>query len=66
MLNQVLAKIFDFFKTKSPKVYALFIAVVGVVWALDGMGILDLPQVVIDTLLALGLVSGTHTSNIKQ
>lgn len=65
-MNAILAKVFEFFKTRSPKIYAIFIAVVGVVWVLQGQGVLHLPQFVVDTLIALGLVSGTHTTAVLK
>ena len=65
-MNTILVAIFEFFKTKSPKVFAIFVAIVGLVWVLQGQGIIHLPQAVVDILIALGLVSGTHTTNILK
>lgn len=63
-MNLILAKLFAFFKTKNPKIYAIVIAIIGGVWILNGQGIIHLPQAVVDVLLAVGLVSGTSTSDI--
>lgn len=65
-MNAILAKVFEFFKTKSPKIYAVFIAAIGLLWVLQGQGVIHIPQPIVDTLIALGLVTGTHTSNILK
>lgn len=65
-MTSILAKVFEFFKTKSPKIYAIFVALIGLLWVLNGQGVLHLPQPIIDTLIALGLISGTHTSNLLK
>lgn len=66
MFNSILTAVFDFFKTKSPKVYAVFISVIAMVWVLQGQGFIGLPQWLIDSLLALGLISGTSTPDSKK
>lgn len=63
-MNAILAKIFEFFKTKSPKIYAIFIAVIALVWTLDGQGVINIPQAIEDILISLGFVTGVHTSAI--
>lgn len=65
-LTSILTSLFDFFKTKSPKVYAVFIGVIALVWVADGQGFINLPQVVVDLLLALGLVAGTSTPKVNK
>lgn len=65
-MNTLLAKLFQFFKTKNPKLYALFIAIIAAVWILQGQGIIHLPQAVVDGLIGLGLVTGTHTAAIVK
>lgn len=66
MFNSILTAVFDFFKAKSPKVYAVFVALVAVVWVMQGQGFIGLPQWVVDALLAVGLVSGTSTPDSKK
>lgn len=65
-MNHILVAVFDFFKTKSPKLYAIFVAVVGVVLVLDGQGYVNVPQWIEDTLIALGLFGGVHTTQAKK
>jgi len=42
------------------------VALVGLVWVLQGQGIIHLPQAIVDILIALGLVSGTHTTALLR
>ena len=65
-MEQLLAKIFDFFKTKSPRLFAIMVIVIGAVYGLQEAGIIHLPQAVVNILVSLGLVSGTHTSSILK
>lgn len=65
-MNYILIAVFDFFKTKSPKLYAVFVALVGLVLVLDGQGYIDVPQWIEDVLITLGLVGGVHTSAAKK
>ncbi len=64
MITTILAKVFEFFKTKSPVFYSIFLGIIGLVWIANGQGWINLPQIVVDTLIALGLVTGTHTTAI--
>jgi len=66
MINTLLAKLFAKFKTKNPKYYSIMLSVIAAVWILNGQGIIHLPQQVVDCLIALGLVSGTHTTEIIE
>jgi hypothetical protein len=66
MFNSILIAVIDFFKTKSPKLYAIFVALVAFVWVLKGQGVVNFPQWLVDSLIALGLVSGAHTTDAKK
>lgn len=66
IILKFLAKIFDKFKLKNPMVYSFLLAAVAAVWILNGQGVIHLPQYVVDALLALGLLSGTHTTDILK
>jgi hypothetical protein len=61
-MNHILAAVFNFFKTRSPKYYALFVAVVLAVMVADGQGFINVPQWIEDILITAGIITGVHTT----
>ena len=69
--NVFLAKIFEQFKTKSPSLAAGIILFLGTIiyWANNGLGDLigyDLSKVVSVVSIVLGLLTGTHTTEVLK
>lgn len=65
-MDKLLSALFDFFKLKSPKVFAVFVAVIGVILVLDQQTIISLPEWVKTLLMGIGLVTGTSTPGSKK
>jgi hypothetical protein len=57
----ILSKFFDFFKFKSPKLFAAFIIIVGALLALDVEQVINLPDALVKFLVGLGLFTSTST-----
>lgn len=70
-MNEFLAKIFEAFKAKSPKLAAAIILILGsiVYWAQNGLSELigyDLSIYVKYIAIALGFLQGAHTTDILK
>lgn len=63
-MNLILAKLFEFFKMKSPKIYGFFVLGAAFVYFANGQNLIHVPAWVIDTIVALGFVSGVKTTEI--
>lgn len=70
-INQILAKFFETFKTKNPSLTAVIILVLGTIVYLsdNGLGTIvgyDLTVVVKYVSIALGFLTGAHTTQILE
>lgn len=70
-MNEILAKIFEAFKAKSPKTAAVIILILGsvVYWSQNGLSDLigyDLSTITKYVAIALGFLTGAHTTDILK
>lgn len=63
-MKLLLAKFFQTFKVKSPKVYAIIIALIGGLYVVSQQGVINIPDWIVDMLVGFGLLGGVHTSKI--